>query len=68
MKKELKAKGVELAKMDGSEVARVRALGGGRAEGQGDQASMSFMEGSMGLFSLGIQLSRAFRLVYSVRV
>lgn len=40
MKKELKAKGVEVAKMDGSEVARMRALGGGRAEGQGNQAPM----------------------------
>lgn len=40
MKKELKAKGVEVVRMDGPEVGRV--AGDGSREGQGNQATMVF--------------------------
>ena len=42
MKKELKAKGVEVVKKDGPEVGKVRALGGKKAEGQGNKTTMVF--------------------------
>lgn len=42
MKKELKAKGVEVVKNDGPQVGKVRALGGGSTEGQGNETTMVF--------------------------
>ena len=46
MKEELKAKGVGVVKMDGSEVGRVRALGDGKTEGQGNQGTKMIFHGN----------------------
>lgn len=46
MEEELKAKGVGVVKMDGSEVEKVRALGGEGKKGQGHSATTMVFKGN----------------------
>lgn len=72
MKKELKAKGVEVVMLDGPEVERVKALGGGgtegkgKTEGQGKPATMVFHGNFNGPVFFGYSAEQAKGLMQSL--